>query len=135
MTEENELTHWLHNPNKLYLGHQDLPNGEDVVLTILSAKSEEVKNPILNTTENKRVIRFIEQNNWVKPFICNETNAAMLLKVTGEKYMEKCKGKKIKIGISQTNARFSWNWDNRSESSSGLGRDAIANPIASKLLQ
>lgn len=105
MTEEKELTHWLQNPNKSYLGHQDLPNGEDVILTILSAKWEEVKNPILNTTEAKRIIRFTEQNSWVKPFICNEINAKTIFKITGEKYMEKCKGSKIKIGISQTKVK------------------------------
>ena len=32
--ENIEKTHWLQNPNKNYLGHQDLPNGKPVVLTI-----------------------------------------------------------------------------------------------------
>ena len=43
MTKENIKTHWLYSPNKNYLGHQDLPNGEDVVLTIASANWETVK--------------------------------------------------------------------------------------------
>ena len=38
-------THWLQNPNKNYLGHWDLPNGKDLVLTIKSAAWEEVENP------------------------------------------------------------------------------------------
>ncbi len=51
-------THWLQSPNKNYLGHWDLPNSKDVVLTIKSANWESVKNPLTNTTTDKRVIRF-----------------------------------------------------------------------------
>jgi len=101
----NEKTHWLQNPNKNYLGHWDLPNGEDVVLTIKSAAWEEVKNPIINSSEAKRVIRFEEKLDWVKPFICNEINAQAILKSTDEKFMEDCSGKKIKLGVGQTKVR------------------------------
>ena len=38
-------THWLQSPNKNYLGHWDLPEGKDLILTIESAQWEEVKNP------------------------------------------------------------------------------------------
>lgn len=100
-----EKTHWLQNPNKNYLGHWDLPSGQDVVLTIKSAGWEEVKNPIINTKECKRVVRFVETDKWVKPFICNEVNAQTILKSTGEKYMEDCIGKKIKIGIGQVTVK------------------------------
>lgn len=100
-----EKTHWLHNPNKAYLGHQDLPNGADVILTIASAAWEAVENKILNTKEEKRVIRFAETHKWVKPFICNATNAKLVVKVTGEKYIEDSVGKKLKIGISQTKVK------------------------------
>lgn len=89
-------THWLQNPNKNYLGHWDFPNGKDMILTIVSAKWEEVKNPIINTTEAKRVVRFKEK---VKPFICNQTNANSILKSTGEKFMEDCEGKKIQLFV------------------------------------
>ena len=54
---ENTKTHWLQSPNKNYLGHWDLPEKEDLILTIESAKWEEVKNPIINVSESKRVIR------------------------------------------------------------------------------
>jgi len=100
-----EKTHWLHNPNKAYLGHQDLPNGADVILTIASAAWEAVENKILNTKEERRVIRFAETHKWVKPFICNATNAKLVVKVTGEKYIEDSVGKKLKIGISQTKVK------------------------------
>ena len=98
-------THWLQNPNKNYLGHWDLPNGQDIVLTIKSAQWEEVKNPIINTSEAKRVIRFIENFKWLKPFICNEINAQTICKSTNEKFMEDCAGRRIKIGISQTKVK------------------------------
>jgi len=116
-SEQNKLlTHWLQNPNKNYLGHWDLPNGQDVVLTIASAQWEIVKDPtkfvtdpITNKTksaeENKRVIRFVEKYKWVKPFICNETNAKMIYKNTGAKYMEESVGKKIKIGVGVTTVK------------------------------
>ena len=98
-------THWLQNPNKNYLGHWDLPNGDPVILTIISAQWEEVKNPIINKSEAKRVIRFKEQDKWIKPMICNQVNAQTILKSTGEKYMEDCVDKRIKILISQTKVK------------------------------
>lgn len=98
-------THWLQNPNKNYLGHWDLPNGQDAILTISSAAWEEVENPIIRTSEAKRVIRFKENENWIKPFICNQINAQSILKVTGQKFMEDCEGFRIKIGIGQTKVK------------------------------
>jgi hypothetical protein len=100
-----EKTHWLQNPNKNYLGHWDLPSGKDVILTIASAAWEEVKNPITNTKDAKRVIRFVEKLDWIKPFICNQVNAQTILKSINEKYMEDCAGKRIKISISQTRVK------------------------------
>lgn len=100
-----QKTHWLQNPNKNYLGHWDLPGGQPVILTVISAKWEEVKNPIINKSEAKRVIQFSEKNSWVKPMICNQINAQTILKSTGEKYMEDCAGKRIKICVSQTKVK------------------------------
>ena len=89
-------THWLQNPNKNYLGHWDLPDGKDLILTIESAKWEDVKNPVKGTTEEKRVIRFKEN---YKPLICNQTNAENILLSTGVKYMEDSKGLKIQLYV------------------------------------
>lgn len=100
MTEQKIKTHWLQTPNKNYLGHWDLPNGRDMILTIESAQWEEVKNPIINVSAAKRVIRFQEK---VKPFICNATNAQSILRSTGQNYMEDCKGYKIKLYLSKYN--------------------------------
>lgn len=100
-----EKTHWLQNPNKNYLGHWDLPSGQDVILTIKSAQWEEVKNPITNKSDAKRVIRFEESASWIKPFICNQVNAQSILKSTGQKFMEDCSGSRIKIGVGQTRVK------------------------------
>ncbi len=101
-----EKTHWLQSANKNYLGHPDLPSGKDVILTIESAKIEEIENPtiIINKKpiqELKTIIRFAEKFKWLKPFICNQTNAQTIIKITDEKFMEDCVGKRIKIGVSQ----------------------------------
>lgn len=96
-------THWLQNPNKNYLGHQDLPGGEDMVVTIKSAQWEIVENPKLHTKEEKRVVRFVED---IKPFICNETNAASIMKVTGCRFMEETHDKQIVFFVSS--AKVKW---------------------------
>jgi len=103
--QKQEKTHWLQNPNKNYLGHWDLPGGKPVILTITSVKWEEVKNPIINKSDSKRVIRFKETDKWVKPMICNQINSQTIMKSTGEKYMEDSVGKRIKIAVSQTKVK------------------------------
>lgn len=96
-------THWLQNPNKNYLGHWDLPEGRDIIVTIKSAQWEEVKNPIINVSQAKRVIRFEEPN--IKPFICNEVNSQAIQRSTNQKYMEDSIGCKIKLGLSQVTVK------------------------------
>ncbi|HUT85308.1 MAG TPA: hypothetical protein VMW66_00560 [Elusimicrobiales bacterium] len=93
----NEKTHWLQNPNKNYIGHWDLPGGKDLTLTIKSAQWEEVKNPVVNTKEAKRVVRFAED---VKPLICNQTNAQSIIDATGKRFMEDSVGCKITLFVS-----------------------------------
>ena len=93
----SEKTHWLQSPNKNYLGHWDLPEGKDLILTIDSAKWEEVKNPIINKSESKRVVRFKEAG--VKPWICNQGNAQAIIKSTGIKHMEDSSGSKISLFV------------------------------------
>lgn len=99
---EIKKTHWLQNPNKNYFGHQDFPNPNPLVLTIKSANWEAVTNPRTQISEDKRVVRFVEQEkyNWLKPMIINETNAYSILKSTGIKYMEDTVGFKLKLYIT-----------------------------------
>lgn len=91
-------THWLQSPNKNYLGHWDLPNGEDLIVTINTAAWEEVTDPITKRSESKRVIRFTEKD--IKPFICNQTNAQSILTSIGIKFMEDSSGKRIQLFVS-----------------------------------
>jgi len=97
---EIKKTHWLQNPNKNYLGHQDLPNGKPLILTIKSAQWEQVENPIARSVEAKRVIRFEEEG--IKPFICNEVNSQSIIKSTKEKFMEDSVGYKIMLTVGET---------------------------------
>jgi hypothetical protein len=97
---KTEKTHWLQSPNKNYFGHWDIPEG-GVILTIQSAKWEEVENPVLKKGDPKkfeahRVVRFNED---YKPLICNQTNAQSVLKSTGIKYMEDSIGQRIELYV------------------------------------
>tara|TARA_R110002110_G_scaffold63670_2_gene176705 strand:+ start:1043 stop:1534 length:492 start_codon:yes stop_codon:yes gene_type:complete len=94
----NEKTHWLQSPNKNYLGHWDLPESNEMLVTIESAKWEEVKNPINNKSEVKRVVRF--QDKGIKPLICNQTNAQSIVNSTGVRFMEDSKGAVICLFLS-----------------------------------
>lgn len=99
-----EKTHWLQSPNKNYLGHWDLPESGEMVVTIESAQWEAVTNPITNKTESKRVIRFKEK---IKPMICNQTNAQSIVRATGVKFMEDSSGQSICLFVGQTKDRVS----------------------------
>jgi len=101
---EKEKTHWLQSPNKNYLGHWDLPPVGEMTVTIESAKWEEVKNPITNKSEAKRVIRFTEK---IKPMICNQTNAQSIVNATGVKFMEDSQGQKITLFVSSIKDKVS----------------------------
>jgi hypothetical protein len=103
MTKINEKTHWLQSPNKNYLGHWDLPESGEMVLTIDTAKWEEVENPVLRKDdpkkfESKRVVRFKED---VKPMICNQTNAQSILNSSGVKFMEDSGGVTICVYVGK----------------------------------
>ena len=93
-----EKTHWLQNANKNYLGHWDLPTDKDLILTIESAKWEDVKNPTNGQVKSLRIVRF--KGNY-KPLICNQTNAKSILKSTGIRYMEDIADSKIALFISE----------------------------------
>ena len=94
-----EKTHWLSSPNKNYLGHWDLPENEELTLTIKSAAFEEIENPTNGKKDDKKVIHWVEKG--YKPMIVNQTNAKAIIKSTGIKYLEDMEGKKITLFISQ----------------------------------
>ena len=66
---------------KPYLGHWDVPENGDLILTIDRIFEEEVRNQ--HGSENKPVMYFREPN--VKPMIVNKTNNDMITKVHGKR--------------------------------------------------
>lgn len=99
-----EKTHWLQSPNKNYLGHWDLPESGELLLTIKTAAWTEVINPTVKPnsplrSQEKRVITFMEEG--VKPWICNQGNANSILKSIQVKHMEDSTGKKILLYIGK----------------------------------
>jgi hypothetical protein len=95
----NEKTHWMQSPNKNYLGHWDLPESGELILTIESAQWEAVTDPVSNKVDSKRIVKFQEEG--VKPWICNAGNAIDIVKYGGVKFMEDSKGVQICLYIGE----------------------------------
>ncbi len=66
---------------KPYLGHWDVPDDGDLILTIDQIYKDDVKNQ--HGTETKPVLYFIEPNT--KPMILNKTNRDMITKLHGRR--------------------------------------------------
>lgn len=98
MTEQ--LTHFKKLQNPDYLGSYELPNGEDLILTIKSVATEMITGNG-GKKEEKMVIRFAEN---VKPMICNRTNAKVIAKIHKTPYIEQWAGKPIQLYSSRITA-------------------------------
>lgn len=85
--------------DKNYLGSWDIPEGEDLVLTIDHAEQNEVQNK--QGKDNKLVIHFVEE---YKPMILNKTNSDSISKAVGSKRVEKWKGQPISIYVANVTA-------------------------------
>jgi len=79
--------------NKEYLGHWDLPEGEDLVLTIEGVKLGDIKSQ--RGTDKKPVLYFKEPG-W-KPLILNVTNQKSIAKALGTPKRELWRGKRISL--------------------------------------
>ena len=66
---------------KPYLGHWDVPDDGDLILTIDKIYKDDVKNQ--HGTETKPVLYFIEPD--AKPMILNKTNRDMITKLHGRR--------------------------------------------------
>lgn len=95
-----QLTHWKKLRNTDYLGSWDLPNGQDIVLTIKSVITKMVHDGNGGQSECM-VMAFAER---VKPMIVNATNAKTIQKLTKTPFVEQWAGKQIQIGISKVKA-------------------------------
>ena len=79
---------------KPYLGHWDVPEGGDLVLTIDKIYEEDIKNQ--HGTEQKPVMYFREPG--VKPMIVNKTNNDAITKLHGKRTkINNWSGKKIAL--------------------------------------
>lgn len=94
----NKMSEWLSGDfrkdlNKEYLGHWDLPEGEDLILTIEGVKMGDVRSQ--RGTEQKPVLYFKEKG-W-KPLILNVTNQKNITKALGTPKREYWRNKQISL--------------------------------------
>lgn len=86
--------------DKNYLGSWDVPDGEDLVLTIDHTEQNDVKNE--RGSERKLTIHFAERG--YKPMILNTTNAKAIGKVCGSTKVEDWEGLRIAIHTERVTA-------------------------------
>lgn len=85
--------------DKNYLGSWDVPDGEDLILTIDHAAKDEVKNE--RGSEKKLTIHFVEDK---KPMILNATNSKAISAAVGSTKVEDWAGQKIAIYTTKVTA-------------------------------
>jgi len=101
---EKQKTHWLSSADKNYLGHWDLPENKDLILTVKSGGFEEIKNPTNGKTATKKVIHFMEKG--AKPLICNQINSLAITLSTGKRYIEDTIGCKVSLFVGEYENRI-----------------------------
>ena len=85
--------------DKNYLGSWDVPEGEDLILTIDQAHQDDVKNE--RGSEKKLTIHFVED---YKPMILNATNSKAISAAYGSSKVEDWAGKKVAIYTTKVTA-------------------------------
>lgn len=86
--------------DKNYLGAWDVPDGEDLILTIDHCEQNIVKNE--RGSEEKLTLHFVERD--YKPMILNTTNSNRIAKAYGSKKVEDWERKKIAIYTEKVTA-------------------------------
>lgn len=85
--------------DKNFIGSWDIPDDNDLILTIDHAEQEEVKND--RGTETKLTVHFVED---YKPMICNTTNSQAISKVAGSTKVERWENCKIALYTERVKA-------------------------------
>ena len=86
-------THWKKTTDRNYLGEWDLPEKDDLVVTIKSYEQDkEIKTD--KGTDKKFVVWFKEAE---KPMILNTTNKGRIAAAVGSPYIEDWVGKKVSL--------------------------------------
>lgn len=86
--------------DKNYLGSWDVPEGEDLILTVDHCERNEVQNE--RGSEKKLVMYFKEKG--YKPMILNTVNSEAISEAYGSKRVEDWEGKKIAITTEKVKA-------------------------------
>ena len=85
--------------DKNYLGSWDVPDGEDLVLTVDHAARDDVKNE--RGSEKKLTLHFVED---YKPMILNATNSKAISEAVGSTKVEDWVGKRVAIFTQKVTA-------------------------------
>lgn len=85
--------------DKNYLGSWDVPDGEDLIVTVDYAARDNVKNE--RGSEKKLTLHFVED---YKPMILNATNSKNISQAYGSTKVEDWAGKKIAIHTEKVTA-------------------------------
>ena len=85
--------------DKNYLGSWDVPDGEDLVLTVDKAARDDVKNE--RGSEKKLTLHFVED---YKPMILNATNSKAISEAVGSTKVEDWSGKRVAIYTTKVTA-------------------------------
>ena len=85
--------------DKNFLGAWDVPDGDDLILTIDHAARDDVKNE--RGSERKLTIHFVED---YKPMILNATNSKAISEACGSTKVEKWAGQRIAIYTQKVTA-------------------------------
>lgn len=85
--------------DKSYLGAWDVPDGDDLVLTVDHAARDDVKNE--RGSEKKLTLHFVED---YKPMILNATNSKAISEAYGSTKVEDWAGKRIAIFTQKVTA-------------------------------
>lgn len=90
-------THWKQLVNPDYIGAYSLPNGEDLIVKIISVARGMVTG-VGGRTEECTIAQIENQ----KPFILNNTNCKTIAKLAGTPFIEEWSGKSIQLFASTT---------------------------------
>lgn len=90
-------THWKRLVNPDYIGAYSLPEGEDMIVTILSVSRE-----IVVSTNGKKEECTVAKLKDQKPMILNRTNCRTIQKIYGTPYIEEWAGKQIQLFAATT---------------------------------
>ncbi len=92
------MTSWRKNNDPNYLGEWDIEEKSELKLTIKNVKGEELTLPG-GFKEKRNVLYFKEDYH---PMVVNSTNAKMLEKMTGSKYIENWSNTQIAVYFDPT---------------------------------